>query len=189
MSIPRLEWADLPAELAAALQPRVQRLGYLGEFFKCAAHQPKALQSFMHFTEDLKEALPDDLTEVVALTVAGITQNHYERHQHERLCRKLGLSDEWIRHVNALRPDQSTALNRDEQLVQRLVVAVLARQGHGVSAELEAVAAAVGAAPAMAILLLIGRYVTHALIVNALQLVPPVPSIFEETNATTDEHR
>jgi alkylhydroperoxidase family enzyme len=136
MDIPRLEIAQLPAELAAAVQPRVRRLGYLGEFFKCAAHQPKALLSFMAFTDDLKEALADNLTEVVALSVAAWMGNAYERNQHERLCRKLGFTDDWI--------------------------------------------GAVGAAQAMAILMLIGRYVTHALIVNALELGPPVPSIFEE---------
>jgi len=32
--VPRLEMADLPPALAAALQSRVERLGYLGEFFK-----------------------------------------------------------------------------------------------------------------------------------------------------------
>lgn len=58
MDIPRLELDQLPAELATALRPRVQRLGYLGEFFKCAAHQPAALLSFMRFTDDLKEVLP-----------------------------------------------------------------------------------------------------------------------------------
>ena len=89
--VPRLEMEELPAELAAALQPRVRRLGYLGEFFKCAAHQPKALLSFMALTDDLKEALPDQLTEVVALSVAGWMGNTYERNQHERLVSQARL--------------------------------------------------------------------------------------------------
>jgi hypothetical protein len=32
----------------------------------------------------------------------------------------------------------------------------------------------------MAVLLVIGRYVTHSLVVNALALAPPVESIFAE---------
>lgn len=180
MDIPRLEIEQLPAELAAALQPRVRRLGYLGEFFKCAAHQPRALLSFMAFTDDLKEALPDNLTEVVALSVAGWMGNTYERHQHERLCRKLGFTADWIRAVNTLQPDAPGGLDECEGCVQHLTLALLEGRGHGVQPQIHAVIGAVGAAQAMAILMLVGRYVTHALIVNALQLAPPVQSIFEE---------
>jgi hypothetical protein len=36
----------------------------------------------------------------------------------------------------------------------------------------------IGAKQAMAVMFLIGRYVMHAYIVNALNLAPPVPSIF-----------
>lgn len=180
MGIPPLELDQLPTELATALRPRVQRLGYLGEFFKCAAQQPAALLSFMRFTDDLKEALPDGVTEIVALTVAGCMGNTYERNQHERLCRTLGYSDEWIQAVNALQPDAHAALDQTARCVQHLALAVLERRGHGVQTELDGVVASVGAAQAMAVLMLIGRYVTHALIVNSLQLVPPVPSIFAE---------
>jgi len=177
--IPRLEFAQLPPALATALRSRVERLGYLGEFFKCAAHQPDALRSFMQFTDDLKVALPDDLTEVVALTVAGVMENQYERNQHERLCRTLGFSDDWIRAGNAREPDRDSALDASQRLVQRLVIAVIARHGRGVEAEFDAVAESIGAARAIAALLLIGRYVTHSLIVNTLQLAPPVASIFD----------
>jgi hypothetical protein len=180
VAIPRLDLPDMPPELAAALQPRVDRLGYLGEFFRCAAHQPHALLSFMHLTDDLKQALPDHLTEVVALTVAGAMGNAYERNQHERLCRRLGFADDWTRDVNALEPAAGRVLRADERLVQQLTLAVIARNGQHVTAELEAVVGVVGPAPAVAILLLIGRYVTHALVVNALQLQPPVASIFEK---------
>ena len=189
MGIPRLEIEQLPAELAAALQPRVRRLGYLGEFFKCAAHQPKALLSFMAFTDDLKEALPDNLTEVVALTVAGRLDNTYERNQHERLCRKLGFTDEWIRAVNGLHPAEQASLGHAERLVQELTLALLASHGHGVDSQLGGVVTAIGAAQAIAVLMLVGRYVTHALVVNALDLQPPVSSIFNADKGITDERR
>src|SRR2546428_11186740 len=97
--IPRLSMADLDPELARLLRPKVERLNYLGEFFQCTGHQPRALISFYTLTEDLKEALPDNLTELVALTVAVKMNNAYERVQHERLSLKLGFSEAWAREV------------------------------------------------------------------------------------------
>jgi len=173
--IPRLRMEELPAALAEALRPRVERLGYLGEFFQCAANAPDALLAFDVFTASLKRALPDRATEVVALTVATRLGNTYERNQHEQLCRRLGLGDLWIGAVEALEPD---ALGEHDGAVQRLALAVVDRQGHDVRVELEAVIDALGGPAAMAVLLVIGRYVTHSLVVNALALRPPVPSIF-----------
>lgn len=178
--IPRLQMEQFPPELAAALQPKVQRLKYLGEFFQCMGNQPKALLSFHTLTDDLKEALPDNLTEVVALSSAGVMENHYERHQHERLSVKLGFDKQWVREVNALAPDEARSMRADERAVQKFTLAVIDRRGRDVGKEFDAVAQAVGPQQAAAVLMLIGRYVMHALIANALALKPPVPSIFEE---------
>jgi alkylhydroperoxidase family enzyme len=173
--IRRLGMGELPPALAEALRPRVERLGYLGEFFQCAANVPDALLAFDVFTAALKRALPDHISEVVALTVATRLGNAYERHQHERLCRRMGLGDAWIEAVERLEPD---ALDGAERTVQHLALAMLERHGHEVRAELEQVVDALGQQRAMAVLLSIGRYVTHSLVVNALALRPPVPSIF-----------
>jgi alkylhydroperoxidase family enzyme len=178
MEIPRLEMDELPAELAAALQPRVQRLGYLGEFFKCTAQQPHALLAFMQLTDALKDALPDRITEVVALTVAVELENSYERHQHERLCRKLGFSDAWIRAAQTLRPTH-VELSAEERAAQALTLSMIRSHGKASAADLDTVTTALGPQAAVAILLLVGRYVTHSLVVNALGLAPPVASIFE----------
>ena len=182
--IPRLALGDLDPELAAALAPRVERLGYLGEFFRCAGHQPGALKGFVTLTEELRRALPDDLTEVVALAVTTRLGNVYEQNQHERLCLKLGFAPEWIRAAcrGAERaaaqavPDPGATLSADQRVVRELALAVVERSGHGVGAELEAAIDAIGAAQSIAVLLLIGRYVTHSLVVNALGLEPPVGS-------------
>lgn len=173
--IPRLSPDRLRCDVAEMLRPRVERLGYLGEFFSCAAHQPAALMSFMAFTEDLKRALPDRITEVVALTVATELGNAYERHQHERLSLKLGFGEAWIRAVEALDPERST-LDASARVVQALTLAVIRRRGHGTSRELAAVVEAIGHEQAIAVLMQIGRYVAHALMVNALGLEPPVAS-------------
>lgn len=177
--IPRLEMDQLTPELQTALSAKVKRLGYLGEFFKCMGNQPKALLSFNTFTEDLKQALPDNLTEVVALTVATMMQNRYERNQHERLCVKLGFDKQWVHDVNALAPTQSKLLSDAEQVVQQFAIAVISRRGRRVQPRYNAVIDVVGATRAVALLMLVGRYVTHALIVNTLELAPPVASIFE----------
>jgi carboxymuconolactone decarboxylase family protein len=178
--IPRLTSGQMPPDLAEYLRPRVERLGYLGEFFQCAAHQPKALLSFMILTEDLRSALPANLTEVVALSVSCLMSNAYERVQHERLCLKLGFEKEWIREVESLSSDGGSRMAQEERGVQKLVMAVVNRKGHHCKAELEGVIRAIGHANAIAVLMLIGRYVTHAMIVNCLVLQPPVPSPMEE---------
>ncbi len=178
--IPRLSSAQMPPDLAEYLRPRVERLGYLGEFFQCSAHQPQALLAFMRFTEELKKAVPDKLSEVVALSVSCLMKNAYERVQHERLSLKLGFGEEWVRAVRALAPIKARTMSEDERLVQLLVIAVVKRNGHDVRSELDAVIEALGHAKAVAVLMLIGRYMTHALIVNALELQPPVKSPMEE---------
>jgi alkylhydroperoxidase family enzyme len=178
--IRRLALDELPPELAGKLRPRVERLGYLGEFFACAGHQPAALAGFVDFTEALKEALPARLTQLLALSVAGELGNDYERNQHERLARRLGLARAWIAAVNAREPDTALGLDETDRAAQRLALAVVRRGGRGVSRELEAVVDRVGATLAVGVLLVIGRYVAHAAFVNALEIRPPVPSIFED---------
>ncbi|MFQ6016969.1 MAG: carboxymuconolactone decarboxylase family protein [Kiloniellaceae bacterium] len=178
--IPRLEFEDLEPALAEALKPRVKRLGYLGEFFKCTGHQPAALLSFIEFTENSKKGLPDRLVELVALTVATAMGNAYERNQHERLSVRLGFGRDWVQAVEALDPDSGGELAEAERVIQRLVIAMVERSGHGVEPELAAAVDAVGHKRAIAVMMVVGRYVTHALFVNALALSPPVPSIFED---------
>jgi alkylhydroperoxidase family enzyme len=178
--IPRLEMESLRPDLAAYLEPRVKRLGYLGELFKCAGNAPDVILQFMHFTDALKDALPDRLTELGALTVASYMENRYERHQHERLSKKLGFPLEWIAEVTRLDPAAAQTCTAVEQAAQSYALAALRNRGIGVEQEFDAFAGLVSPAQAMAFALLIGRYVTHAIVVNTLRLAPPVPSIFEE---------
>ncbi len=178
--IPMLSEAEMRPDLAAMLRPRVERLGYLGEFFRCTAHQPEALISFLQFTEILKQALPNNLTEVIALSVAHLMENAYERVQHENLALKLGFSKAWVREVLSLQARENGELSEQERLIQQLAIAVIRRKGHGTECELQAVVDSIGPEKAVAALMIIGRYVTHALIVNSLMLAPPVPSRLEE---------
>lgn len=181
--IKRLEFDELAPTLQGVLAARVKRLGYLGEFFRCAGHQPALLAPFMTMTESFKSVLPDRLVETGALTVAGVMANDYERNQHERLSAKLGFGRDWIADVNRLDPDGATHMSDAERAVQRFAIALIGRKGHGVAAELDAMIDAIGPEQAVAVMFLVGRYVTHAFIVNALALTPPVPSVFAEPSA------
>src|SRR5258708_17506486 len=156
--IPRLEMNQLAPNVQETLAPRVKRLGYLGEVFKTSGHNPDVLVSFMEMTEALKEALPDRLTEVGSLTVAGLMGNAYERNQHERLSEKLGFGRDWIAAVNRLEPEVAGPMSEDERAVQKLAIAVVNRSGHDVDAQLDEGIEAIGAAPALAGVVLIGRY-------------------------------
>ena len=62
--------------------------------------------------------------------------------------------------------------------VQRILLELNCSLKHDVQPELDAVIYRIGPAQAMAALFLIGRYVMHAYVVNALNLATPVPSIF-----------
>ncbi|MFM2410214.1 MAG: hypothetical protein RL481_1042 [Pseudomonadota bacterium] len=181
-AIRRHSFDELTPRLQGQLRARVERLGYLGEFFQCTACQPGILAPFMEMTEALKKALPDKLTETGALTVAGLMQNRYERHQHERLSIKLGFSKEWVAAVEALSPDKATLLSSEERAVQKLVIAMVERKGRDVQTELASVIALIGPDQAVAVMFLVGRYITHALLVNGIGLEPPVPSIFESND-------
>jgi alkylhydroperoxidase family enzyme len=181
--IPRLPREQLHPDLQAYLRPRIERLGYLGEFFQCAGHQPEALLSFLEYTDHLKHALPNNLTEIVSLTVAQIMNNSYERVQHERLSLKMGFGENWLREVLTLKGDGQAHMSEQEVLVQRLTMAAINRRGHDITAELEPVVRSVGPAMSIAVLMLVGRYLSHAIIANALNLPPPVSSpLTVETN-------
>ena len=178
--IPRLEMETMPPALQRYLEPRVKRLEYLGELFKCAAHCPEVLLSFMRFTDALKDALPDKLTETAVLTTATLMKNPYERNQHERLCVRLGFGREWVAEVEKLDPDGARMMDDSERAVQRYVMAAIRSHGLECGTQFEALAGLLTPGEAMTIPLLVGRYMTHALTVNTLGLAPPVPSIFED---------
>jgi alkylhydroperoxidase family enzyme len=167
-----LDLAEMPDDLREQLSPRVRRLGYLGDFFRYCGHQPDALLHFDQFTEALKKALPADLTETVALTIATAAGNEYERAQHERLASRLGFSDAWIASLTGAEP-RPAGLS-DEQLDARaLALAMLGRDWERAQSCLASLAARVGEQQAIGVLMLAGRYLAHAAISNTLHLAIP----------------
>jgi alkylhydroperoxidase family enzyme len=177
-----LAFEQLTPELQERFAPRVERLGYLGDFFRVAAHQPEALTAFVDFTEAGKDALPEEIVELVALTCATAMGNDYERTQHERLAVTLGLEPSWVAEVERLAPEEA-AIAPIQRCVQRSALDALADHGRGAGPALRALVEAVGEPDAVAVMLVCGRYVAHALLVNSCGIVAPVPSIFEPADA------
>jgi alkylhydroperoxidase family enzyme len=170
----RLVFEQLPAELQTRLEPRVKRLGYLGEFFQVGAHQPEALAGFIDFTEALKMKLPDRLVEVIALTAASETGNGYERVQHERLALKLGFNESEVRSLvsDGASLDHFSAPERAAIALARQVCSARGRACPAYD-ELERL---VGEEVAVGCLMTAVRYLAHATMANTWGLQPPVPS-------------
>lgn len=177
--VPLIGVEELDPAVRQRLQSKIDRLGYLGGFFQLTAHQPESLAAFIDYTDATKRALPDDLAELVALTVATSTGNDYERHQHERLSVKLGLDKDWVAAVERLDPDNA-ALTPEQRDAQRWVIAVLKDHGRGSAAALDGLVQGLGPKTAIAVALMCGRYVAHATIANSFGIQPPVPSIFAD---------
>ena len=173
--IPRLDFEELDPAVAKRLG-RASHVRLPGRVLplRRAPARPRGLHDF---TEASKQGLQDDLVELIALTAATRLGNDYERHQHERLSVRLGLSREWIEAVERCRPED---LSKREAIVQRYVIRALDAHGRGVGEDVAAIVDELGPAAAMAVMMVLGRYVVHALIVNSLELAPPVPSIFED---------
>ncbi len=175
--VPRIAFEDIEPTLKELFRPRVERLGYLGEFFRVMSAQPETMLGYFTITESLKKALPDNFTEIVSLSISSRLGNLYEQYQNEQLSRKLGFSDEWIRE--ALEGQGATRLfDAKEKAVQNYAIAAALRSGRDCEAEFEALVRAVGPEQAIAVVWLAVRTISHAVISNTLQLAAPVQSIF-----------
>ncbi|WP_176611372.1 hypothetical protein [Actinomadura sp. WMMB 499] len=175
----RLDYDELDRSLRDALEPKVRRLGYLGEFFAVAGHQPRALLAFHQFTEALKDALAAELTEVVALTAAARLNNDYERCQHERLSLEHGFDLAWIAAAQGREGSDPAVLSDRARCARELTLAALADRGHGAADAVRSAVQVLGERTTVAVLLLMGRYVAHGHMSNSLGLGSPVDSVFD----------
>ena len=176
--VPRIEFEDIEPELKELFRPRVERLGYLGEFFRVMSAQPKTMIGFFTITESLKTAIPDNYTEIVSLALSSRLGNLYEQYQNEQLSRKLGFSDAWIKEALEPKSGPASVFKPDEKAVQDFAIAAGMSNGRNNQAEFEALVKVIGSEKAIAVLWLVTRTVSHALISNTLQLASPVKSIF-----------
>ena len=178
--IPKLTFEELPEKIAAQLDAKYQRLGYLGEFFARTAHQPDALAAFNDFTDAAKGALDLKTVELIALTVATMKDVAYEKNQHERLSVRKGYGRDWVMEVEQLEPESAVLLDPVEKKIQRFVIDAVENDGRSVTQRLDSVIDALGYENALAVMLVMARYTSHSLLVNCMDIGPPVPSIFED---------
>jgi alkylhydroperoxidase family enzyme len=164
---------DLPPALREALRARVERLGYIGGFFAFAAPQPRALEAFNAFSETLRENVPMNLVEIVALAVSTAYGSVYESTQHRRLAATHGHGPDWI---DAAAGTDDNPLSDAERAVRTLVQAMVRTGGHGVRDELERVYELLDREQTVGVLLLAVRYIGHAHMANALELTEPPPA-------------
>ncbi|MGE0651404.1 MAG: carboxymuconolactone decarboxylase family protein [Alphaproteobacteria bacterium] len=179
--IPRIEFEEFDEKLRESLRPKVERLGYCGEIWRIGANVPNSTFFFAEMTEALKEELEMKTVELVALTVAGVMGNVYERNQHERLAEKLGYGRDWIAQVNELQAERGKLMTDVECAIQKFAIAAFFRRGHDCAGLFKDVIAAVGPQQATGVLWSVGRCIMHAIFRNTLGLEPPVTSIFAET--------
>jgi alkylhydroperoxidase family enzyme len=176
---------DFPTALRERLAPRVERLGYLGDFFTHAAHQPDALLHFYDFTESLKAVIPERIVEIIALTVAADTDAEYERVQHERLALMIGMDAIEVQALAAGALHRFPSFSPAERAAHVLATCVTKRWGHGCGPAFLRLKRLIGEPVAVACLLLAGRYVAHATVANVWGLLAPVPSPFVDPEEPT----
>ena len=181
--IPRIDYDALDPALRETLKPTVDRLGYFGEFFRVAAHVPGAIPAFMQYTGAVKAPLTDAQNEVLALSVCAMLEADYERIQHERLSRRLGLTIPWIAAACGRPGSNVSELADTERALLALAQAAVSSHGLRCEGELRAVVKLIGPEKAVAALLQISRFMGIALVCNALALELPVASVFDEPDA------
>ncbi len=110
--VPLLEPEDVPEDYRYLLTDND-----VGDraIFRAMANAPEQLLWYMRYSTRLWEVLPDREREVVILAAARALEHEYEWHQHVRLGREAGLSDD---EINAISTNDLAALDdRDVALV------------------------------------------------------------------------
>lgn len=174
----RQPWERFDPADVQAVQPIVERLGYLGEFFQVLANVPGATPAFLDYAKVLKGALGDRRTELIALAVCGAMDASYERIQHERLAQRLGLGLDWIAAASQRPGADPAALDAADRRVLALALAVAGVRWDEARQCCAELARHDGAAVATAALVQATRYVSIASLCHTLQLTLPVGSVF-----------
>jgi hypothetical protein len=177
-STPRIAFSELPPDLREQLRPRYERLGYLGEFFQIGAHQPAALGHFVAFTEALKLTVPLRMVETIALTVAALTHNDYERVQHERLALRCGMDEREVLALIAGETHAVASFSTAERACIELAGDVVAARGRGSTPAYRQLEALTSPSVAVGCLMTAARYLAHATMANTWDLAAPVDSPF-----------
>lgn len=174
--IPSLGLEEMSPALRKAIEPRVARLGYLGDFFRYAGHQPEPLRAALDYSTTLRESMPPRIAEVVILTVSARAGNRYEQVQHEPLALRAGLSLEEVRalvHGDAARCE---SFDEIDLAAVALACACLEPEAEVTSDALREMVEVSSVELAIGVLMMAGHYAGLAVVANALPLALPVRS-------------
>ena len=175
-TLPRRDAAELPEPLAGKVAAVAERVGYLGEFFTTVGWVPDALTGLLDFTAACKAPLSDRHNEVLALRTCTRLGATYERVQHERLCERLGLSDEWVLAAEGRAEADPAALDDSDQELAVLADRLIETGGQEAAPVLTPVVARLGPEGAVAATLQVARFQLIAMLVHAFDLTLPVGS-------------
>jgi Carboxymuconolactone decarboxylase family len=179
-TFPRVVRETLPEPLSAHLGAIEKRLGYLNELFLLQSHVPASVESFMAYTQAVKAPLSDRQNELVALAACAVLHAEAELIQHERLALRLGLDKAFVAAAEGREGADAAALTPDEHLLRSVVCELIQNMGRGCEPALARLAGAIGAGPAMAVLLQSTRFIMIGVWGHVFEVKLPVPSIFEE---------
>lgn len=128
--------------------------------------------------------LPDDVREVAILTVGAEWATEYVLYAHSRAARKAGISDLGIQALRARQ--RPTGLSPEADLVHRLTVALV--RDHDVPNSLyTAVIATFGEPATVALIALIGQYLTTSALLTCFRVPAPPESDPTTQDPTTQE--
>lgn len=118
--------ADTEGEVARVLR-KLEVSGKDATVARLVANAPSIFRPFVMLSDALlhRSALPPRIREVVVLHLATRTGSAYEREEHEKIARDVGLDDEVVAHLRDADAD-GAGLRDDERAALRLAAAVLA---------------------------------------------------------------
>ncbi|MFB6170699.1 MAG: carboxymuconolactone decarboxylase family protein [Haloarculaceae archaeon] len=164
--VPYLDAEDMPEEYRYLLTKNT-----VGEanIFRALANNPPVMQSYMRYGSTLWDdtGLEKRGVEVVILAVATDMRADYEWHQHVRIARDAGLTDE---EIVAIRDRDLDELAADEAALVEYATAIINREVD--DALFEAVSEHHDDRTMVGVALLAGHYVMTAVMLEALDVQP-----------------
>jgi hypothetical protein len=136
---------------------------------------------FVELGTALRAAIPQQYTEIIALTVCSLMGCEAERIQHERLCERLGYERSWIHELIGGGKSSETSLTSSERVVRELTVAIVEGKRPTIAVRAAELLHSHNVAEVIACIVQVCRFSMVAMCFNALEVKVPVKSIFDAT--------
>lgn len=173
--IPLVEREDIPEEYQY-LWDRNATDGRVPNIFRAMANNPRIWQQYLRLGNALwtRSGIDTATRELIILRTAILAHSPYEWHQHVRIGRQAGLSDERIKALHAWR--QSDAFSAPERAILAYVDAV-SSSDHPLAEVHDELASHFGPETIVAINLLTGYYAMTARFLGAMEVETETPFI------------